>query len=231
DSHSCTTESRPGFHYDGKLILTEESRPGQIPYRSLLPQGVDNLLVPVCLSATHIAWGAVRLEPVWMQTGEAAGVAAALALKRRTPPAQLEPDQLVRELCERRFMVSFFNDVSVAWNEPWVAAAQYLGTKGFFHDYNARMGEPLKQATGKVWAEGLARLLKGQLDPNALARAVAEAEQSEKPMTASEFAALLSPSPQAADPPRRTGDFSYARPPGITRGEAVRLLWERLSQK
>ena len=61
DSHACTTESRPGFHYDGKLILTEDSRPGQIPYCSLLPRGADNLLVPVCLSATHIAWGAVRL--------------------------------------------------------------------------------------------------------------------------------------------------------------------------
>ena len=100
DSHSCTTDSRPGFRYDGKLILTEESRPGQIPYRALLPQGVDNLLVPVCLSATHVAWGAVRLEPVWMETGEVAGVAAALAKKQRTSPAQLDPDLLLRRLVE-----------------------------------------------------------------------------------------------------------------------------------
>ena len=96
DSHACTTEQRPGFHYDGKLILTEESRPAQIPYRALLPQGVDNLLVPVCLSATHVAWGAVRLEPVWMQTGEAAGLAAALSKQQRTAPAQLAPDRLLR---------------------------------------------------------------------------------------------------------------------------------------
>src|SRR2546428_3649866 len=102
DSHACTTESRPGFHYDGKLILTEESRPGQIPYRSLLPQGVDNLLVPVCLSATHIAWGAVRLEPVMMQTGESAGFAAALAVKNKTTPAKLDPDLLARPLVEQR---------------------------------------------------------------------------------------------------------------------------------
>src|SRR5690606_15564878 len=38
DSHSCTTDSRPGYEYDGKLILTEESRPAQIPYRCLLPR-------------------------------------------------------------------------------------------------------------------------------------------------------------------------------------------------
>jgi hypothetical protein len=219
DSHSCTTNSRPGFHYDGKLILTEESRPGQIPYRSLLPQGVDNLLVPVCLSATHIAWGAVRLEPVWMQTGEAAGVAAAMALKHKIAPAQLNSDQLVRELCERRFMVSFFNDVNVRGSETWIPMVQHLATRGFFHDYNARMGDPLKLATAKVWADGLAQLRAGKLDPNALARAVAEAERTDKDSTEAEFAALL-PSSQ------RTARLKSKAI--ITREEAVRLMWELL---
>src|SRR5205085_2392775 len=149
-----------------------------ISYRCLLPQGVDNLLVPVCLSATHVAWGTVRLEPVWMQTGEAAGMAAALALKNKTTPAELNPDELVRALCERRSMVTFFNDVNVSGDEKWIPAVQYFGTKGFFHNYNARMAEPLKSSTCKAWADGFAKLLKGELDPNALAHVVAEAEQS-----------------------------------------------------
>ena len=200
DSHSCTTTSRPGFHYDGKLILTEESRPGQIPYRSLLPRGVDNLLVPVCLSSTHIAWGAVRLEPVWMQTGEAAGVAAALALKQKLPPAKLNADQLVRELCERRFMVSFFNDVNVRGGEAWIPIAEYFATRGFFHDYNARPDEPLKLATAKVWARGLQSLRAGSLDPRALVLDVAAAEESDATITGSEFAALL-PVPPKNEPP------------------------------
>ncbi|MCX7005840.1 MAG: FAD-dependent oxidoreductase, partial [Kiritimatiellaeota bacterium] len=106
DSHSCTTNSRPGFRYDGKLILTEESRPGQIPYRSLLPKGLDNLLVPLCLSATHVAWGAVRLEPVAMEVGDAAGFAAALAKQQRVTPAALDSDLLVRTLCKSGFLVS-----------------------------------------------------------------------------------------------------------------------------
>ena len=63
------------------------------------------------------------MEPVFMQTGEAAGLAAALALKDKTTPAQLDPDRLVRALCERRSMVTFFNDVDVSANEPWIAAA------------------------------------------------------------------------------------------------------------
>jgi hypothetical protein len=173
DSHSCTTNSRPGFRHDGKLILTEESRPGQIPYRSLLPQGVDNLLVPVCLSATHIAWGAVRLEPVAMEVGDAAGFAAGLAKQQRVTPAALNADLLIRTLCEAGFLVSFFNE-----RDALQPALQYFGTKGFFHDYNARLDEPLRAATAKLWAEGFAKLRAGQLDPNALARAVAAAEQT-----------------------------------------------------
>ena len=163
DSHACTTQSRPGFHYDGKLILTEESRPGQIPYRSLLPQGVDNLLVPVCLSATHIAWGAVRLEPVLMQTGEAAGFSAALAVKSKITPAQLDPELLARTLVEQRMRVSFFNDANVDAGEPWNAAAEYFGARGFFHDYDARLSEPLKPGTAKLWAASLVKLRAGKL--------------------------------------------------------------------
>jgi hypothetical protein len=56
---------------------------------------VDNLIVPVCLGATHVAWGAVRLEPVWMMTGEAAGAGAALAKKHHTrPPLSSGPNPL-----------------------------------------------------------------------------------------------------------------------------------------
>ena len=214
DSHSCTTETRPGYPHEGKLILTEESRPGQIPYRSLLPQGVDNLLVPVCLSTTHIAWGAVRLEPVWMQTGESAGFAAALAKRHQTTPAKLDPDRLVRTLVDRRMLLSFFNDAKANGDQPWIPGAQYFGTKGFFHDYNIRADEPINRATAEVWADGLKRLLAGKLDANACARAVAKAEQSEAAtVTRSEFLALLG----------RPSDTAGAGP--LKRGEALQLMY------
>ena len=50
-----------------------------IPYRSITPKAdsVDNLLVPVCLSASNVAMSSIRMEPVWMLIGEAAGRAAA----------------------------------------------------------------------------------------------------------------------------------------------------------
>jgi hypothetical protein len=164
DSHSCTTARVPGGLEEGKMMLHQETFPGQIPYHCLLPKELDNLLVPVCLSATHVAWGTVRLEPVWMETGEAAGMAAALAHKNNVAPAQLDADALVRQLCRQRFMVSFFNDVDVSAAEPWIPAAEYFGTQGFFHDHNVRVDEPLKRPTAAAWLAGLAGLRAGKHD-------------------------------------------------------------------
>ena len=181
DSHDCTWDRSPGYAYDGKLILTEESRPAQIPWRALLPQGVDNLIVPVCLSATHVAWGAVRLEPVWMMTGEAAGLATALSKKQGTTPGKLDADLLVRALCEKRHFISFFNDLESAAMHRAMPAAQYFAARGFFPDYDARLDEPLTESVRRVWVGGLAALREGRLDVMTFAKQVRQAEATDSP--------------------------------------------------
>ena len=57
----------------------------RIPYRAIRPkQGeCENLLVPVCCSASHIAMTSIRMEPVWITLGLSAGIAAAHALKEK----------------------------------------------------------------------------------------------------------------------------------------------------
>jgi hypothetical protein len=191
DTHGCTIDRVPDSLDEGKMMLHQETFPGQIPYRCLLPKDVDNLLVPVCLSATHVAWGTVRLEPVWMQTGESAGFAAAMAVKDGVEPAKIDTDRLVRRLAEQRSMISFFNDVDVSSDEPWVAAAEYFGTKGFFADYDVRPTEPLKTTTAKVWADGFDQLIAGKLDPAAFMRAVAAAEHGDSSSVSESRAAAL----------------------------------------
>ena len=70
-----------------RVCLNEANRGiYKIPYRAITPrkEECENLIVPVCCSASHIAMTSIRMEPVWMMLGEAAGLAGALAFKGQT---------------------------------------------------------------------------------------------------------------------------------------------------
>jgi hypothetical protein len=70
-----------------------------IPYRSLVPRNVENLLVAGrCISTTHEAMGAIRVMATCMAMGEAAGTAAALAIADDVSPAEVDIAALQREL-------------------------------------------------------------------------------------------------------------------------------------
>jgi hypothetical protein len=76
--------------------------PYPISYRAITPkrETVTNLLVPVALSATHIAFGSIRMEPVFMVLGQAAAVAASMAIDGSVPVQQIDVRELQRELRE-----------------------------------------------------------------------------------------------------------------------------------
>jgi hypothetical protein len=61
--------------------------PYPISYRSIVPRKGEcsNLLVPVCLSASHISYGSIRMEPVFMVLGQSAATAAAIAIDDQVP--------------------------------------------------------------------------------------------------------------------------------------------------
>mgnify|MGYP001452538926 FL=1 len=86
------------------LYLDEGKRNGiyKIPYSAIIPKSeeCENLIVPVCLSASHIAMTSIRMEPVWMILGESAGVASAIAVRNDCPVQLVSYDQLRSRLLE-----------------------------------------------------------------------------------------------------------------------------------
>ncbi len=178
DSHACTPSKVEGSDWEGELLLNNITAPGQVPWCCLLPEGFDNFIVPVCLSSSHIGWGAIRLEPSWMSYGESAAHAIVLARRDDIVLAQLDSDKLVRHLAQNGLLLSFFNDVRQHTHKPWYAAVQYLGTQGFFGSYDALAGKPLREPLAKVWAAHSAALWKKQKrDTTQSARESWQAEQ------------------------------------------------------
>lgn len=74
--------------------------PYYISYRAMVPKmdETTNLLVPVCLSASHAAYGSLRMEPVFMALGHAAGVAAYLATKNNQKVQEVNVEEIRKEL-------------------------------------------------------------------------------------------------------------------------------------
>ena len=70
--------------------------PYTISYGSLVPKKEDckNLLVPVCLSSSHIAFGSIRMEPVFMILGQSAAAAAVLAIDENTVVQDVDYNKL-----------------------------------------------------------------------------------------------------------------------------------------
>jgi FAD dependent oxidoreductase len=83
DSHNIQRYITPeGYVQNEGDIGVSTNGPYQIAYGSLTPKKgqADNLLVPVCVSVSHIAFGSIRMEPVFMILGQSAATAAALAI-------------------------------------------------------------------------------------------------------------------------------------------------------
>jgi arylsulfatase A-like enzyme len=110
DSHDCQRIAHPGggVENEGTIFPVRQpnrvGHPYQVPYRSILPRAAEceNLLVPVALSATHVAMSSLRIEATWMLIGQSAGIAAALAADRNiavqdVPHADLRPRLLAQK--------------------------------------------------------------------------------------------------------------------------------------
>lgn len=99
-----------------KGVLVEEGnfpytpyRPYEIPYRSLLPRKAQcqNLLVPTCMSASHVIMASLRMEPVYMMLGQAAADAAAMAIENSCAVQDIDVDALQKLLRQQKQLIHY----------------------------------------------------------------------------------------------------------------------------
>ncbi|MBU6400251.1 MAG: FAD-dependent oxidoreductase [Verrucomicrobia bacterium] len=100
DSHNCQRIVKDQHVENEGDVQVHGFSPYPIAYRAITPRATEceNLLVPVCLSATHIAYGSIRMEPVFMVLGQSAATAACLAVQRRAPVQQVPYPDLRQRL-------------------------------------------------------------------------------------------------------------------------------------
>ncbi len=83
----------------------------EIPFGTILPKSVENLVVPVAASSSHIGMCALRYEPTWSSMGDAAGVAAALAVLHQLPVQDIEIKELQGILHASGAATTYVSDV------------------------------------------------------------------------------------------------------------------------
>lgn len=83
--------------------------PYPVSYRSIVPKKEEcaNLLVPVCVSATHIAYGSIRMEPVFMVLGQSAATAAALAIDAGSEVQSVNYEDLKSQLVKDKQVLGY----------------------------------------------------------------------------------------------------------------------------
>jgi hypothetical protein len=102
DSHNCDRHLHNGMVKNEGNVEVGGFPPYPIAYRAIVPKREEctNLTVPVCMSASHIAYGSIRMEPVFMVLAQSAAVAASMAIDAKVPVQQIDVTRLQKMLKE-----------------------------------------------------------------------------------------------------------------------------------
>ena len=152
DSHACHKREPGRPHTEG--IFSYRTTPYCVPYGVIVPLEVDNLLIPVPASGTHIGFSTLRMEPCWMALGEAAGEAINVSLDQGTSLRAANVVEMQRRLLAAGAVLTYYEDA--APGDAHYEALQFFALRGFLGDsYQAALDAPVAaddRANWTTWA-------------------------------------------------------------------------------
>ena len=150
DSHACLKREPGRPHTDG--IFSYRTTPYSVPYGALVPLEVENLLIPVPASSTHIGFSTLRMEPCWMALGEAAGEAINVSLDEGTSVRALNAAELQRRLLQAGAVLTYFEDAGPG--DAHYEALQFFALRGFLGaGYQAKLHDEASAQERANWTQ------------------------------------------------------------------------------
>ena len=176
DSHNTTRYvTEKGFVQNEGDVQVSPGGAYQISYKSMVPKAAQctNLLVPVCVSSSHIAYGSIRMEPVFMVLGQSAATAACLAIDDGTGVQKVEYAKLAKRLLADKQVLEYAApkgrgidpkklegivvDDDVAERTGFATASEanlpFVG-RGYHHDGNTKRGDQSAKYTPNLSKAG-----------------------------------------------------------------------------
>lgn len=115
----------------------------------MVPKSVDNLLLPVPVSGSHIGFSTLRMEPCWMAIGQAAGITASISIQDKVKVQNINIQKLQDYLIDQNATLIYYKDVNVSSED--FRMVQYMGLKGYLPDWEACLNEPIDKETFNAW--------------------------------------------------------------------------------
>lgn len=169
---------------EGEMWLSAVTTWSQIPYGVIVPQKIEGLLVTNAVSATHVAFGTLRMEPVRMSCGQAAAEAAYFAITRNMSLRSVRPAWVQDRILSQKAYINWNSDVNAQTRH--FKAINFLGARGVMQEEPYKPQENLTQQQA---ADALSRLIQlegGKMEANPVADG-----QADSPISRGEFARWL----------------------------------------
>lgn len=137
DSHAVRKREEGKTCLDG--FVSYKSFVYTVPFEVMVPKQIDNLLLPVPVSGSHIGFSTLRMEPCWMALGQAAGVASSLSIDANSKIKNVDVARMQEILVDQKATLIYYKDIRP--DDENFEMLQFMGIRGYLPEWNAELSK------------------------------------------------------------------------------------------